>query len=222
MVKPLFMEIEIENDFVLNLGSGVLLPKVAKIAYENSLTGLEFAGGIPGSIGGAIRMNAGAYGGEMKDIVISSVCMDKETMETYEISNEEHEFEYRYSRFNNNKEVIISVKLQLRKGEKDKIAEMMQENIRRRKETQPIDFPSAGSAFKKNKNFITAKIVDECGLKGYNIGDAAISEKHAGFIINRGAARARDVLELVECVKKAIYERYKENIELEIEVLGED
>ena len=222
VIKPDFKEIEFLEAGKVKVGSGVLLSKIANEAYSKSLSGLEFASGIPGCIGGAIRMNAGAYGSEFKDIVISSEYLDKD-LKIYEITNEEHEFKYRHSRFCENKnDIIISTVLQLKEANKEEIKSKMDENNNSRKEKQPINFPNAGSTFKRGEGYITAQLIDKCGLKGYNVGDAYVSEKHAGFIINKGNATAKDVLELIEVVKKKVYEKFNVNIELEIEVLGED
>ena len=210
------------EDNKVKVSSGVLLSKIANEAYKRGLSGLEFASGIPGAIGGAIRMNAGAYGSEFKDIVISSEYLDKD-LNIYEISNKEHEFKYRHSRFCENKnDIIVSTVLQLKEADKEKIKSKMDENNNSRKEKQPINFPSAGSVFKRKEGYIPAQLIDKCGLKGYNVGDAYVSEKHAGFIINKGNATAKEVLELIDIVKKKVYEKFNVNIELEIEVLGED
>lgn len=166
-------------------------------------------------------MNAGAYGKEFKDMVISSKYLDKD-LNIHEISNKEHEFEYRSSRFNNKNEIIISTVLQLRKADKEDIKAKMEENNKSRREKQPINFPSGGSTFKRGDNYITAQLIDKCNLKGYNVGDAYVSDKHAGFIVNKGKATAKDVLSLIDIVKKKVYEKFNLNIELEIEVLGED
>ena len=167
-------------------------------------------------------MNAGAYGSEFKDIVISSEYLD-EDLNICEISNEEHEFKYRHSRFCENKnDIIVSTILQLKEADKEEIKSKMDENNNSRKEKQPINYPNAGSTFKRGEEYITAQLIDKCGLKGYNVGDAYVSEKHAGFIINKGNATAKDVLELIDIVKKKVYEEFNVNIELEIEVLGED
>lgn len=204
------------------VGSGVLLSKIATEAYNKGLSGLEFASGIPGTIGGAIRMNAGAYGNEFKDIVVSSKYLDKD-LKLHEINNQEHEFQYRMSRFSKNKnDIIISTILQLKEQNKEQIKLKMEENKKSRIEKQPIEFPSAGSTFKRGKDYITAQLIDKCGLKGYNVGDAYVSEKHAGFIINKGNAKAKDVLCLVEYIKEKVYKEFNINIELELEVLGED
>ena len=210
------------GDPILELGSGVLLAKASKAAYENGLSGLEFACGIPGTIGGAVKMNAGAYGGEMKDVVISTKYLDIDTMEIMEIGNSAHEFDYRHSRFSNSKDIIISSKLKLEKGNKEEIKSKMDTNLKSRKEKQPVNYPSAGSVFKRGKDFITAKLIDECGLKGYNVGDACVSDLHSGFIINKGNATARDVIQLVEYIKEKVFEKFGKKIELEIEIVGED
>ena len=222
VIKPDFKDIEFLEDNKVKVGAGVLLSKIANEAYNKSLSGLEFACGIPGTIGGAIRMNAGAYGSELKDIVISSKYLD-EDLNVHEISNEEHEFKYRHSRFCENKnDIIVSTVLQLKEANKEEIKVKMDENNNSRREKQPINFPSAGSAFKRGEGYITAQFIDKCGLKGYNVGDAYVSEKHAGFIVNKGNATAKDVLELIDIVKKKVYEKFNVNIELEMEVLGED
>ncbi len=167
-------------------------------------------------------MNAGAYGGEFKDIVVSSQFLDKNLI-IHEINNEEHEFEYRNSRFNKEKnDIIVSSVLQLKKEDKDKIKLKMDRNIKSRKEKQPINYPSAGSTFKRGNGYITAELIDKCGLKGYNIGDAYVSNKHAGFIINRGNATSKDVISLINIIKKKVHDEFNVDIELEIEVLGED
>ena len=189
---------------------------------ENSQTGLEFASGIPGTIGGAIKMNAGAYNGEMKDIVVSTKYLDLDDMQIYEIDNKDHGFEYRSSRFSKNKDVIISTKLKLDKGNKEEIKEKMNSNMKQRNEKQPVNYPNAGSIFKRGNDFFASKLIDECGLKGYNVGDVYISDLHAGFIINKGNGTARDVIILIEHVKSKVYERFGKKLELEIEIMGED
>ena len=178
--------------------------------------------GIPGTIGGAIRMNAGAYGEEMKDIVISTEYMDMKEIQTYKIDSKAHEFKYRSSRFCNCKDVILSSKLKLTKGNKEEIKERMNLNMSLRKEKQPINFPNAGSTFKRGDSFITAKLIDECGLKGYNVGDACVSDLHSGFILNKGSATAKDVISLIEHVKNSVFKKFGKEIELEIEIIGED
>lgn len=192
------------------------------MACEKGLEGFEFASGIPGTLGGAIRMNAGAYGGEIKDILVTTTYID-ENLQIHTISNQENEFGYRNSRFiKNNKDIIISAVLQFSRGNKEEIRAKMDSNANSRKEKQPINYPNAGSTFKRGEGYITAQIIDQCGLKGYNIGDACISEKHAGFIVNKGNATAKEVLELIQIVKQMVRQKFGIDIELEIEVLGED
>lgn len=167
-------------------------------------------------------MNAGAYGSEFKDIVVSSLYLDKE-LKLHEIQNSEHEFKYRYSRFSKNKDdIIISTILQLKEENKEEIKIKMDQNKRLRIEKQPVEFPSAGSTFKRGKDYITAQLIDKCGLKGYNVGDAYVSDKHAGFIINKGNATAKDVLSLIDVIKNKVHNEFNVDIELEIEVIGED
>lgn len=219
-IKEMKME-ETEDSVIFEAGAGIPLIQLSQLALEKSVTGLEFACGIPGTLGGAIAMNAGAYGCEMKDIVYSSDYMDdKGNIKT--ISNKEHEFEYRKSIFMQNEGIIISSILKLQKGTETEIKEKMEENKKARIEKQPIDMPSAGSTFKRGTDFITAKLIDECGLKGYQIGGAKVSEKHAGFLINIGNATAEDMLELITYVKEQVKEKFGKTIELEIKVIGEN
>ena len=199
-----------------------MLSKIANEACNKGLSGLEFAGGIPGSIGGAIRMNAGAYGSEFKDIVISSAYLDKD-LNICEINNKEHDFKYRHSRFCENKnDIVLWTILQLTEANKEEIKAKMGENNKSRREKQPINFPSAGSTFKRGEGYITAQLIDKCGLKNCHVGDAYVSEKHAGFIVNKDKATAKDVLTLIEIVRDKVREKFNVNIELEIEILGED
>ncbi len=166
-------------------------------------------------------MNAGAYGKEFKDIVVSSEYLD-ENLELHNISNKEHKFKYRNSRFSQNKnDIIISSILQLTEDSYENIKSKMEKNMNLRKEKQPTNYPSGGSTFKRGEKYITAELIDKCGLKGYNIGDAYVSEKHAGFIVNKGKASAKDVLMLIDVIKRKVHKKFDIDIELEIEVLGE-
>ena len=166
-------------------------------------------------------MNAGAHGKEMKDIVKSIKCIDYEGNEK-NLKNEELEFGYRTSFFKNNKYIITEATLELQKGNKEKIKQKMDEYMKYRKEMQPLEYASAGSTFKRGEDFITAKLIEEAGLKGYSIGGAQVSLKHSGFIINKGNATAKDILKLIEYVKNTVYEKFNKKIELEIEIIGED
>ena len=218
VLKIEFDKIEIEESGKLKVGSGVKLAFLAQKCLKEKLKGFEFASGIPGTIGGAIRMNAGAHGSEMKDIVKKITCMTRDG-KIQVISNEEAKFEYRNSIFSQNDYIILEAEIQLRKGNPEEIRSKMDEYETYRKETQPIEYPSAGSTFKRGNDFITAKLIDECGLKGYQIGGAQVSEKHAGFIINKGNATAEDVKQLMKYVEEQVYNKFGKKIEAEIEII---
>ena len=221
--RGIVLQIKLEhiqiNDAFVYVQSGVKNAILAKKLLDNSLTGFEFAAGIPGTIGGTIKMNAGAYGGEMKDIVDEVTYLDY-NQNLHTINNEECEFEYRHSRFFNERGIILSTKLNLEKGNKEEIQEKMDEFAMQRKQKQPLEYPNAGSTFKRGENYITAKLIDEFGLKGYSIGGAQVSEKHAGFIINKGNSTSKDILDLIEYVKTKVKEQTGEDIKLEIEIIG--
>ena len=215
-------ELEFSNDDVsLIVGAGNKLGEIAQKLLRNEITGFEFAAGIPGTIGGAVRMNAGAYGKEMKDIVETVKCMDYDG-NIYEKSNKDLEFEYRKSMFAKNKFIILEAKLKLQKGNAQYIKDKMLEFEQSRKQKQPLEFPSAGSTFKRGTDFITAKLIDDAGLKGYRVGGAMVSTKHAGFVENENNATAQDVLNLVKHIKQEVYKKFNKKIELEIQVIGEE
>lgn len=204
---------------IITAEAGVKNAILGRKALDNNLQGFEFAAGIPGTIGGAIRMNAGAYGGEIKDIVQDVEYLDYEDLKIKKITNKECNFEYRHSVFCENKNIILSATFKLENGIKEEIANRMNEFAKSRKEKQPLEYPSAGSTFKRGTDFITAKLIDECGLKGYQIGGAQVSEKHAGFIINKENATAKDIIDLVEYVKKTVKEKTGKSIDLEVEII---
>lgn len=223
-IKGIVLKIEIST-FELNsqtaqlkVGSGVKLGFIAQKCLKQELAGFEFASGIPGTIGGAIRMNAGAHGREMKDVVTTVTYMDRDG-KIHKIKNEQANFEYRNSLFAHKDYIIVEVEMQLEKGNTEEIQAKMTEYATYRKEKQPIEYPSAGSTFKRGTDFITAKLIDDCGLKGYQIGGAQISEKHAGFIINKNNATAKDVIELMEYIKEQVYNKSGKVIEPEIEII---
>ena len=225
VLKLNFKDISIEktNDKKVKVcaGAGVSLGMLAQKLLKECVSGFEFASGIPGTIGGAVRMNAGAYGGEFKDIVISTKCIDEDG-NIIILNNEDQEFSYRHSVFMNKKLIILESELLLNlENDSNEIAKKMNENLESRKSKQPINMPNAGSTFKRGEDYITAKLIDECGLKGFSIGGAQVSNIHAGFVVNKGNATADDVLKLVEYVKKNVYEKFNKEIKLEIEVLGE-
>lgn len=214
--------IDVKEEFIeVKVGAGNSNIELAQKLLKEEITGFEEISGIPGTIGGAIRMNAGAYGKEMKDIVKDVTFMDYDGNITV-LENEKLGFEYRNSMFSKNKYIILEATLKLQKGTYDEIKQKMDEYLKSRKEKQPLEFPSAGSTFKRGNDFITAKLIDECGLKGYKIGGAEISNKHAGFVVNRGNATAKDVLDLTKYIKEKIYEKFQKTIELEIEVIGDN
>lgn len=210
-----------EDGVYITVQSGVALPRLANIALNESLTGLEYLSGIPGTVGGAIYMNAGAFGNEMKDVVVSSKYMDRDG-NIYEIGLEDHKFEYRKSVFSGTDNIILETTIKLQPGNQEDIKSKMKENLDKRVEKQPLEYPSAGSTFKRKEDIIVSKVIDECGLKGFRVGGAAISKKHAGFIINVGGATASDILAVVEHTKEVVKEKCDIDIDLEMIVLGED
>lgn len=205
-------------DNIVTADSGVKNAVLSNKILEKSLIGFEFASGIPGTIGGAIKMNAGAYGNEMKDIVQEVTYIDFDG-NVNTISNEQCEFEYRNSIFFKLNCVILQTKLKLEYGNKEEIQNKIKELAIQRKEKQPLEYPNAGSTFKRGEDFITAKVIDECGLKGYSIGGAEVSQKHAGFIINKNNATSQDILNLIKYVQSTVKEKTGKEIKLEIEVI---
>ena len=223
VLKIDLQKLEIEEnkeDVIVTVGAGAKLMALAQHLLKRNITGFEELSGIPGTIGGAIKMNAGAYGKEFKDIVISTTCIDKNGR-LIELSNIEQEFSYRHSAFFENDLIILETKLLLHKGRNKEIKEKVDEYLSQRKEKQPIEYPSAGSTFKRGNGFITSKLIDECRLKGYTIGGAQISEKHAGFIINKGDATSKDIYDLIKYTKQKVYERFNVRIEEEVQLIGD-
>ena len=208
-----------KNDYIL-AGAGVSLAKLSAEAKNAELTGLEFASGIPGTLGGAIFMNAGAYGGEMKDVITEVSYIDSDgSVKT--VSGEECDFGYRKSMFSDGGKIIISAKLTLNKGNKEEIIATMRDLNGRRKEKQPLEYPSAGSTFKRPEGHFAGALIEEAGLKGYTIGGAQVSEKHAGFVINKGDATAKDVMDLIAYVQGVVREKSGVDLEPEVKIIGE-
>lgn len=200
----------------ITVQAGAMLSLVARMAAKNGLTGMEFASGIPGSIGGAIVMNAGAYGGEMKQIVDAVEILNKDgQIRTY--SADEMEFGYRTSRIKRNGGIVLSVTLRLERGKKEEILDRMNELAGQRREKQPLEYPSAGSTFKRPEGYFAGKLIMDAGLRGYTVGGAQVSEKHCGFVINKGGATAKDIYTLIGDVQKKVKET--SGIELEPEVI---
>lgn len=210
-------EISLDNG-VMTCGAGAALSAVSAFARDNSLTGLEFAYGIPGNVGGAVYMNAGAYGGEMKDVVISVTACDFEG-NIREFSADGLDFGYRHSVFTGGGYVILSAKLRLSAGDKSEIAAKMAELTEKRREKQPLEYRSAGSTFKRPAGTFAALLIEECGLKGYSCGDAQVSEKHSGFVVNKGSASFSDVMNVIDHVKKTVYEKRGIMLECEPEII---
>ena len=204
---------------IIRAEAGVLLSALAAKAADASLCGLEFARGIPGSLGGGVFMNAGAYDGQLSDVVVSTLCYDAESGKTRILTD--HSFSYRSSIYEmNTKLVCLSAELKLSEGNRDEIYARMRELSEARRQKQPLEFPSAGSYFKRPEGHFAGKLIEDAGLKGLSVGGAAVSEKHAGFIINRGGARASDILELEAKVIETVYEKFGIRLEREVRVIG--
>lgn len=200
----------------ITAGSGVILARLAGFARDRGLTGLEFAHGIPGSLGGAVTMNAGAYGGEMAQVVRSVTCLNRDgSVETVT----DFDFSYRHSAFSDGSRMILSAQLELEEGEPEAIRARMEALSDQRRTKQPLEYPSAGSTFKRPEGGFAAALIDQCGLKGRTVGGAQVSEKHAGFIIKRGGATCADVLELADQVRREVLRQTGVELELEIKVL---
>jgi len=207
------------NETSLTADAGASLTHIASEAAKLSLTGLEFAYGIPGTVGGGVYMNAGAYGGAVSDVAVKSEYYDIDTGERGTLFGDEHEFAYRHSAYMDKNRVILSVTFELSRGDKDEIFAKMNDLMARRRDKQPLEYPSAGSVFKRGNGFITAQVIDEAGLKGRSVGGAEVSKKHAGFIVNKGEATASDIMELVRIIKADVKAKYGYDIECEIKYI---
>lgn len=217
-IKSEFSNIQVEGECLI-VHSGAKLSEVYTVAYENSLTGFEFASGIPGTIGGAIFMNAGAYGGEMKDIVESVEVLDFDNYEVKELKNEELDFSYRKSIIQRKNYIVLTIKLKLKKGNKEEINAVYEDLRYKRNSKQPLNYGSAGSTFKRPEGHFASKLIEDAGLKGYHINDAWVSEKHSGFIVNKGNASYKEVMELIEYVQKVVFEKFEVKLETEVRIL---
>lgn len=200
--------------------AGVTLVRLARLAQEYGLTGMEFAGGIPGALGGGVSMNAGAYGGELKDVVMSVDYLD-EDLNLRTATGAECDFRYRGSAFSDTNKVILGAKLELQQSAVEAVEARMEELKAKRVKSQPLEYPSAGSTFKRPVGGFAAAMIDEAGLKGYTVGGAQVSEKHAGFVINRGGATCADVLALMEHIRKTVYDRTGTELEAEVKIIRE-
>lgn len=212
-------EITVDGD-IITAQAGALLSGIAATALKNSLTGFEFAAGIPGTIGGAVVMNAGAYGGEMKQIVKEVHVLDRLGQDMV-LDNVTMDFGYRTSAIRNHRFVVTKVKLQLIQGTVEAIKENMEQLAQKRRAKQPLEFPSAGSTFKRPEGHFAGELIMKAGLRGLSVGGAQVSEKHCGFIINKNKATAQDIFELIEEVQERVYERSGIRLEPEVVLLGE-
>lgn len=207
------------NDNTITVQAGALMSSVARIALENGLTGFEFASGIPGTMGGGVVMNAGAYGGELKDVVKNVKVMSPEG-EMINLSGEDMRFGYRNSAIKTGPYIAIEITIELQKGNKDEIEEKMRSLNEQRRSKQPLEFPSAGSTFKRPEGYFAGKLIMDTGLRGFSIGGAAVSEKHCGFVINKKNATAIDIYEVITEVQERVYDKFGVHLEPEIIFLG--
>lgn len=213
-----FSEIIVQGE-TIKASAGALLVKVANEAYKAGLTGLEFASGIPGTIGGGVCMNAGAYGGELKDVIDEVKLLDITTGETFTKKCAEMDFSYRHSIIKDKPFIVLSVSMRLKKGEMDAIKSRMDELKEQRTSKQPLEYPSAGSTFKRPEGYFAGKLIQDAGLKGYTVGGAQVSEKHSGFVINKDKATASDILTLIDDVKRIVKENSGINLETEVIII---
>lgn len=205
---------------IMEIEAGMLISKASKIALQNSLSGLEFAEGIPGTVGGAVTMNAGAYIGEMSMVVYQTEYMDANG-NIITVTGGEHNFSYRTSIIQKTKGIVLKTLLKLDKGNSQKIKELMDGFSFKRRDKQPLELPSAGSVFKRPKGHFVGKLIDDCGLRGFAVGGAQISDKHSGFIINKGDATCKDVLELIKHIQNTVKERFDIELEPELRIVGD-
>ena len=216
-----FQDVTIDGERII-AGAGALLSAVAREACNASLAGFEFASGIPGTVGGAVFMNAGAYDGEMSHIIESAEVLSKDGSKTYKLNKDELELSYRHSIIQRTGDVLLNACFLLNRGEQEKIAERIKELTARRNEKQPLSYPSAGSFFKRPLNNFAGKLIQDSGLRGLTLGGAQVSELHSGFIINRGNATASDIINLMEVIRSTVLENSGVLLEPEVRIVGED
>ena len=210
------------NGTSIKAQAGAMLSKVANAAYENGLTGLEFASGIPGTVGGAMVMNAGAYGSEMKDVTVNVTLFDAATGEVITVPAGDMEFGYRTSIVKKHPYTVLAAEFKLAAGNREEIKAQMDELAQKRREKQPLEYPSAGSTFKRPEGYFAGKLIEDAGLKGYSVGGAAVSEKHCGFVINTGGATATDVIRLMADVREKVNEKFGVFLEPEVVMIGDE
>lgn len=210
--------VELLDETTIKCKCGTSLAKLCRFALDNSLAGLEFAFGIPGSVGGAVFMNAGAYGGEIKDVILSAEHFTPDG-ELVSVPAEKLGLSYRHSIYSGSDNIIVSAVFKLRKGDKDEIKAKMDEFMGRRRDKQPLEYPSAGSTFKRPEGYFAGALIEQCGLKGYSSGGAQVSEKHAGFVINKGGASAEDVMSVIRHCQKTVLEKTGVTLETEVMII---
>jgi UDP-N-acetylmuramate dehydrogenase len=211
-------DIRLTGETEMTAECGALLSRLAVFALEHALTGLEFAHGIPGTLGGAVAMNAGAYGGEMRDVVYKTTAL-MDWSSPFDIVGADHGFSYRRSRFSDSGDIILSSVIRLKKGDPGEIKCRMEELAGKRRESQPLTMPSAGSTFKRPKRGYAAALIEQAGLKGYAVGGASVSEKHAGFIVNRGGAGFSDVMAVMDHVRDEVERQFGVTLEPEVKII---
>jgi len=212
-------KITVDGDRI-NAQAGALLSKVGSVALDAELTGFEFAAGIPGAVGGAVVMNAGAYGGEMKDILASATVLTEDG-EVLKLTNEKLELGYRTSIIAKKNYIVLEAEYQLQRGDKTEIRAKMDELKTKRVTKQPLEYPSAGSTFKRPEGYFAGKLIQDAGLRGFQVGGAQVSEKHCGFVINKGDATAADIVELMNQVSEKVFQEFGVTLEPEVKRLGE-
>ena len=214
-------EVSVEDETKIRAQAGAQLSKIASCALEQSLEGFEFAAGIPGTLGGAVVMNAGAYGGEMKDVLVEATVLDTEG-NVRTLKNEELELGYRHSIVKEKNYIVLEAVFELNKGSKEAISSQMRELAGKRREKQPLEYPSAGSTFKRPEGYFAGKLIEDAGLRGFQVGGAQVSEKHCGFVINRDHATAADIMELMRQVQIRVKENSGVDLEPEVKRLGDE
>jgi len=206
--------------YLVQAGAGVLLSKLANTVADHELTGFEFASGIPGSLGGAVTMNAGAYDGEIKDCIIGATVVDQMGNIKY-LNKKDIKLSYRHSIIQEEKYVVLDASFVFARGKKEEIRSKMDDLNGRRREKQPLEFPSAGSTFKRPEGYFAGKLIMDAGLRGYQVGNAQVSEKHCGFVINKGGATASDVITLIQEVRQIVFDKFGVMLEPEVRILGD-
>ena len=215
--------VDVEPDGIsVRVGGGVLMGSFAGFLKKNGLSGFEFAAGIPGTIGGAVFMNAGAYGGEIKDVLVSAKLLSRNGEKVFELSGDELELTYRHSILHDTGDIVLEALFKFEKGDPEKIQEKMDENNASRRAKQPLNYPNAGSTFKRPDGYIAAKLIQDAGLKGFSVGNAQVSELHSGFVVNKGGASASDILEVMSHCKEVVKAEFGVVLEPEVQILGVD